>query len=66
MQDGMKQHDDLAMSLECGHPNVQPNETCPLCGKVVREKQTISASEVGSLDEMLKQAEQNYLDLGEE
>jgi hypothetical protein len=33
MKDIMAQRDGVALSLECGHPNVQPGETCPLCGK---------------------------------
>jgi hypothetical protein len=55
MKDRMTQGDAVSISMECGHPNVQPNETCPLCGKVVREKQTIGASDVGSLDELLSE-----------
>jgi len=53
MQDGMKQGDGMSLSMSCGHPNVQPNEQCPLCGKIVRDQQTISGSEVGKLEDVL-------------
>jgi hypothetical protein len=53
MRDGFTIGDGLAAELACGHPNVRPNEECPLCGKIVREQQTISAGEVGSVEEIL-------------
>ena len=39
MQDGMRQRDDLAVALGCGHPNVQPGEKCPLCGHTLQAEE---------------------------
>lgn len=53
MQDKMKMGDGFTIGLECGHPNVQPGEVCPLCGKATREQIEIAASEVGAVEEVL-------------
>lgn len=38
-KDTMQQKDGVQIGLACGHPNVKPGETCPLCGKtLVQEK----------------------------
>ncbi len=33
--DRMGLGDTVGLSLECGHPNHQPEETCSICGKIV-------------------------------
>jgi len=32
--DAMKMSDGVTTKLECGHPNVNPGETCSLCGQI--------------------------------
>lgn len=35
MQDQLKQSDQVAVRLECGHPNKNAGELCELCGQTV-------------------------------
>lgn len=35
MIDKMRQADNVAVQLECGHPNKKAGEMCTLCGQVV-------------------------------
>lgn len=35
MQDKMTQSDQVAVRLECGHPNKNAGELCELCGQTV-------------------------------
>jgi hypothetical protein len=35
MNDAMSQGDQLAVKLDCGHPNKKAGELCELCGRTV-------------------------------
>jgi hypothetical protein len=58
MNDGMQQRDGAEVSLQCGHPGVEPGQVCNLCGQRTEgpeQSQESSTEKDVSLEEKLTQ-----------